>query len=430
MSEVENLLRQAQEKIQAKDWPQVAVILEQAFAASDDKGQKSAIAGQLGGFYYKSKNYPAAVTWFEQLTNLQPGEAPCWYDLGRAKQFSGDEDGARKAYLKALRQNNTHAGHYLAAGAALYRAGREGEALQVWTLGDDRDPTLRQVQFNLQADQTIREESHLADQTFRRIFSELHRKTIAAQPDQEKLQRVVNSIWCQTHDGPVEFPVPQLQPQFFYMPDLPPIAVFDCAHEPWVAALEAATDDIRAEYLNAIEQGMKGAPYVQETSFLRGDWDKLRGKDIWNSIHLYKDGQLQEGIKDAFPKTLKALDQAPITQIGGNPIEAFISVLKPGAHIPPHYGLTNIRMTTHLPLIVPEDCAIRVGDEILHWQEGKILAFDDSFNHEAWNKSDKTRVVLIFEAWAPDLSEAERKAISASFEARNQWLKNRKIPKD
>jgi aspartyl/asparaginyl beta-hydroxylase len=430
MLEVETLLRQAQEKIKAKDWPQVAVILEQAFAASDDKAQKAAIAGQLGGFYFRQKEYAAATKWFERLTSLHPGEASFWFDLGRAKQFSGDDDGARKAYLKALRQNNIHAGHYLAAGAALHRAGREEEALQVWTMGDDRDPMLRQVQFNLQADQTTREESHLADQTFRKIFSELHRKTIAAQSEPDKLQRVMNAIWSQTHDGPVEFPVPQLQPQFFYMPDLPPIAVFDVEDAPWVADLETATDDIRSEYLNAIQQGIKGAPYVQETSFLRGDWDKLRGKDIWNSIHLYKDGQLQEGIKETFPKTLKVLDQAPITQMGGNPIEAFISVLKPGAHIPPHYGLTNIRMTTHLPLIVPEDCAIRVGDEILHWQEGKILAFDDSFNHEAWNKSDKTRVVLIFEAWAPDLSEAEQKAISASFEARNQWLKNRKIPKD
>ncbi len=53
----------------------------------------------------------------------------------------------------------------------------------------------------------------------------------------------------------------------------------------------------------------------------------------------------------------------------------------------------------HLPLIVPdsEKCAIRVGEETHHWQEGKLVIFDDSFEHEAWNKSDARRVVLMFD---------------------------------
>ena len=85
-------------------------------------------------------------------------------------------------------------------------------------------------------------------------------------------------------------------------------------------------------------------------------------------------------------------------------------------------------MTTHLPLLIPDDCSIRVADETYHWQEGKVFSFDDSFRHAAANDSEETRVVLIFESWAPDLSPAEENAISESFAARTDWLKQRRIP--
>lgn len=86
-------------------------------------------------------------------------------------------------------------------------------------------------------------------------------------------------------------------------------------------------------------------------------------------------------------------------------------------------------MTVHLPLIVPDNCAIRVGDYHHSWREGEVFAFDDSFDHEAWNDSDLVRIVLIFEAWHPDLTADEIKAVERSFSARENWTKNRTIPK-
>ncbi|MGH8399135.1 MAG: aspartyl/asparaginyl beta-hydroxylase domain-containing protein, partial [Gammaproteobacteria bacterium] len=91
--------------------------------------------------------------------------------------------------------------------------------------------------------------------------------------------------------------------------------------------------------------------------------------------------------------------------------ETFFSVLKPGAHIPPHTGVINTRLVTHLPLIIPPDCGIRVGNETRGWKEGECIVFDDTFEHEAWNKSDQTRVVLIFDIWNPYLTEVEREAM-------------------
>jgi aspartate beta-hydroxylase len=85
--------------------------------------------------------------------------------------------------------------------------------------------------------------------------------------------------------------------------------------------------------------------------------------------------------------------------------EVQLSVLEPSAHIPPHHGGTNLRLTLHLPLIVPEgDTALRVGDAARGWTENKVLVFDDSYEHEAWNRTGQRRAVIILAAYHPDLS--------------------------
>jgi aspartyl/asparaginyl beta-hydroxylase (cupin superfamily) len=70
-----------------------------------------------------------------------------------------------------------------------------------------------------------------------------------------------------------------------------------------------------------------------------------------------------------------------------------------------------------LPLIVPEGCGLRVGNETRAWREGEALIFDDSIEHEAWNTSDRVRVVLLFDIWRPELTEGERKLVAALMAA-------------
>jgi aspartyl/asparaginyl beta-hydroxylase (cupin superfamily) len=67
----------------------------------------------------------------------------------------------------------------------------------------------------------------------------------------------------------------------------------------------------------------------------------------------------------------------------------------------------NTRLTCHLGLVVTPGSSLRVGPEVVTWQEGKCLVFDDSFEHEAWNRSDSERVVLLIQFWHPDLTEPE-----------------------
>ena len=44
------------------------------------------------------------------------------------------------------------------------------------------------------------------------------------------------------------------------------------------------------------------------------------------------------------------------------------------------------------------------------------MVFDDTFEHEAWNRSDSMRVILLMDLWNPALSEAERAGFSQLVE--------------
>jgi aspartyl/asparaginyl beta-hydroxylase (cupin superfamily) len=68
-------------------------------------------------------------------------------------------------------------------------------------------------------------------------------------------------------------------------------------------------------------------------------------------------------------------------------------------------------------LIVPPNCAFRVGATTREWRVGEAFAFDDTIEHEAWNDSDELRVVLIFDIWPPALGRAERDAVAAVISA-------------
>jgi Aspartyl/Asparaginyl beta-hydroxylase len=206
-------------------------------------------------------------------------------------------------------------------------------------------------------------------------------------------------------------------PTSFFFPGLPHTQFFDLADFLWVTGLEAAAPAIRAE-LDAVlasEAGLK--PYVEADPTRPNKGHKLLGDPNWSAFHLIENGAPVPGNAERCPATLAALKGLPIPQIEGRSPMALFSVLKPRTHIPPHSGMLNTRLIVHLPLIVPAGCRLRVGNEMRPVIAGKVMIFDDSIEHEAWNDSDDTRVVLLFEIWRPELSAAERHALTAMFEA-------------
>jgi aspartate beta-hydroxylase len=215
----------------------------------------------------------------------------------------------------------------------------------------------------------------------------------------------------------------QQEPVTFHYPGMPAIEFYDRSETPWLEAVEARTDAIRAEYLTAMAQDDPGTePYVAYPDGVPLDqWVELNRSTRWSALHLHRDGKLVPTAAERCPRTIAALAETPQPQVLNRSPASMFSVLAPHTHIPPHTGVTNTRLVVHLPLIVPPDCRFRVGGETRTWREGEAWVFDDTINHEAWNDSGEVRTILIFDIWSPRIAPAEREAISALIAAIDEF---------
>lgn len=339
-------------------------------------------------------------------------------------ELAGQLDSAVADYIDAVRIDLGNPVPLLYLGYALAAQGDEERAAAAWSLAADRDNrVINAWRGQVREDISIR--SKAAHDGIRRWFTRLHERALhgfASQRPAADVARIEAAIWVQTHDGELSFRTPAQQPHVFYVPELAPVSVFDRAQVPWLGQLEDAFEIICEEYLAACNL-MDGhvRPYL--------DWKIADGNPLahlaesraWAALHLYKQSAPNPQVIAHFPRTLAALRELPLLEVEGHPREVLFSVLGPGQHIKPHFGLANTDATVHLPLIVPGESALRVADETYPWELGKALAFDDSFLHESWNRADGDRVTLLFEAWHPDLSGDEREAVQACFESRAAW---------
>jgi len=213
---------------------------------------------------------------------------------------------------------------------------------------------------------------------------------------------------------------PLQQPSFLFIPGLD--------DRPWwpreafahLSAIEARTDEIRAELLAVLAEDVGFAPYVDmpDDAPAAPMWGALNRSPSWSGFHFFRHGERIDANCARCPRTAAALEALPLLRIPDHAPEALFSVLRPQTHIPPHTGVINGRLTVHLPLLVPADCgALAVAGEARGWREGECTVFDDSFVHEAINRSGQTRVVLIFDLWHPGLPEPTRAALAAAIAA-------------
>jgi aspartyl/asparaginyl beta-hydroxylase (cupin superfamily) len=181
-------------------------------------------------------------------------------------------------------------------------------------------------------------------------------------------------------------------------------------HFPWLEPLEDAADAIREELLGVLHDDQSGMePYIAYGEGLPlNQWRELNHSRRWSAYFLWNEGRPQEAHMARCPRTVAALAATPQVDIPGRGPTAFFSVLDARTHIPPHTGVTNTRLTVHLPLVVPPGCRFRVGGEIREWRVGTAWVFDDTIEHEAWNDSDVARAILIFDVWNPQLTQLER----------------------
>jgi len=216
---------------------------------------------------------------------------------------------------------------------------------------------------------------------------------------------------------------PRQKPSFLFFPGLPAKPYFERSDVPWIGELERQTAAIRDELIAVLPRAEQServfANEAEEQQGLRAS----QGAPTWNGFYFYRHGEPRNENRALCPRTAAALDALPLVHIREHAPEVMFSVLTPGTHILPHRGVTNTRVVCHLPLIVPEECALVVGGKIHVWREGRAVVFDDTYEHEAWNRGKRTRVVLILDVWNPHLSLAEREAVAALVEATGDFNK-------
>lgn len=163
-------------------------------------------------------------------------------------------------------------------------------------------------------------------------------------------------------------------------------------------------------------------PYFQSAVPTPEALEALRNNADWSVVVVREPGAWRVSAEEA-PALRGYLDGLPLAECPAHAPEVILSILRPGTHIPAHHGLSNFKLAHHLPIVVPEgDLGIRVGNAVERWREGEPIFFDDSFEHEAWNRGDSIRVVLIADVWHPDLGARERDWLAATIRVLDGWL--------
>jgi tetratricopeptide (TPR) repeat protein len=202
----------------------------------------------------------------------------------------------------------------------------------------------------------------------------------------------------------------------FLYPDLPERNFHDAHALFGVRALEAASHGILQEFRRVIETNaaevMSLVDHAEGAEAMDMDVDVADERyRRWSTLPLINNGTVNSANAALCPLTMRLYEASDPCTIPGRAPNLVFSLLDAGARIPAHRGLTNVRLVLHIPLIAPPDCALRVGNDVQSWEWGRAMLFDDTVEHEAWNESDRLRVVLLCDQWRPELSQPERRGI-------------------
>jgi len=365
----------------------------------------------------------AARGWFEQAVAAGAADAAVWFGLAVVHKSLGESAEQHAAVDRALQLDTYYLPALVAKGDLLVKDGDRRSASPYYMAALKIAAKLPSLAPGWQ------EELRRVEVVSRGIAGEFEAHLLAAIPASEAYKHG-NGRFAHAVDlllGKRQI-YPQ-RPKFFYYPELPQVQFFDRQAFPWVGAIERQFDAIRAEARAMLDADSRFVPYIQrEPNRPAFNERGLLDNPDWGAFFLIKDGVTVEANAALCPRTFAAISEIPLCRIDQRTPSVLFSLLRPGARIPPHHGFTNARLICHLPLIVPPQCALRVGNETRSWNEGEVVLFDDSIEHEAWNSSNEPRIVMIFDVWRPELSAEERDLVAAVLAAvdsfggsRRQW---------
>jgi aspartate beta-hydroxylase len=359
-----------------------------------------------------------ALALLDRAHAVHPQDATTLTNLGILYREQNRLDEARHALSHAMQLAPDFFTTRLRLGEVLQALGRTAEALPVyfgaimtaqargrWRSDATTEPALRPL---------VRHAIGFIELGRRKLFGALL-NPLRERHGAAALARVEKCLATYLGEMPAQYPDPAQRPSFLYFPDLPTTRFLERELFPWYADLEAGSAEIRQELLHVLAEDQGFEPFfghVEDQKRLHSSLSGEAGTEAWNTFFFYRHGRRNDDNARRCPQTAALLDAAPLCRVRDHGPEACFSVLMPGSRILPHRGVTNTRVVTHLALIVPEDCALAVSGQTQTWQEGTCFTFDDTFEHEAWNRSAEIRVVMLMDTWNPWLTEIERIALT------------------
>jgi aspartyl/asparaginyl beta-hydroxylase (cupin superfamily) len=400
--------------VQAQQQGRPADVIREAQAALQLRADHPVAHNILGIEAQDRGDFESARRHFEAATRADPSAAALWLNLAKANRLAGDDAGERAALESALAVDQRNLMANIRLAELHERRGEMAEAATRWSgvvqLAAEHNNAAPEYRAIFDHARTFLNSRN--DELAAVLADELGEQLTAASPrDRRRLAAAMDHLLGRR-------PIYTNQCFGLHYPFLPADEFFDREHFPWLSELEAQTGVIRAELAELLASGDAGlSPYVTMPPGTPPNiWTDLDNNRAWSALHLWKEGERIEGACARAPKTAEIVERLPLAHVPGRAPTVFFSILQAGKHIPPHTGVTNTRTIIHLPLIVPPGCSFRVGGETREWREGEAFAFDDTIEHEAWNKSDQDRALLILDVWNPHLSEQERAMICRMFD--------------
>ena len=356
---------------------------------------------------------------FVRATSGDPRHPALWANLATSLKALGRREEELDAIEKALELEPRHLSALLQKGAFLEQSGDSRNAARVYAnallcLPPNTEPPVA-------VRDALTHAKSLVDADRAALSAELEASMAPLRAQHENgVQRRVEKCLDILMGGKKAY---HSEPTWMYFPELPAIEFFDRSSFPWLESLEAASDRIRSELMQVLMTDQEGLqPYIDfPTSMPLDQWRDLNRSRRWSAYFLWNQGTSNAGHLARCPVTARVLEAIPRPQIASRAPTAFFSLLDPKTRIPAHTGVTNTRLTVHLPLIVPEGCGFRVGSTTREWVPGSAWVFDDTIEHEAWNESDAPRAILIFDIWNPLLTPAEQQMIQTATEAYGRY---------
>ena len=393
----------------ARAWEQVRAAQPDHPEASFFFGQRALLQGDARG----------ALPWLQRAALSAPKDALIPLSLANAHRILGDNEGEMAAFEAALKADPYCYPALLGKGALLEKTGFRrqaarafGDALKIAPAEERLSADLRALVTRARA--SVAENTAALDAFLESKLGDLRKAHADARLDRfDECKDAMTGrkrIYVQ-------------QPVMLHYPRLPAIQFYDEAGFPWLRDLEAATDVIESELSALLTEGAQGIrPYMNHPDGVPlNDAAALNRSPDWSAYFLWDDGLRMDDHCKRCPKTTALVESLPLAKVPGFAPAVFFSILTARAHIPPHTGVTNTRLITHLGLIVPDGCVFRVGNDTREWRRGKAWIFDDTIEHEAKNNSDRLRALLIFDVWNPYLSEAERELVCALLAAQREY---------